>query len=126
MSDQFVSKIGNQYVVTVCYVADTGEVESASFCTHHGFYEVVWNLVTVGGGSIATFASEPLKVPEGGDPSTLGNVRTISPTQCAATLDAKGPSVQAIPYSLQITKPGGALIRHDPSIIVSEDPVEIP
>lgn len=126
MTTQFVSKIVNHYVVNVIYLPGTQEVQSASFYTGLGTFQVVWNLVTVGGGPTATFGDQPLKLPDQGPlSSSLDNPLKVSPTQCTATLHAKAPGVQKLGYLLEIMTPAG-VIQHDPSIIVSEDPVEIP
>jgi|HubBroStandDraft_3_1064219.scaffolds.fasta_scaffold07399_2 hypothetical protein len=123
MADQFVTMIGPQYVVSVCCYPETREVISASFGAPAENFEVTWNLMTIGAGPIATFNNPPL---QDTDPGVFQDITLLSPTQFRATVLGSGtPHVQPLRYRLSINS-GGQNLVHDPSIVVSPDPVEIP
>jgi hypothetical protein len=124
----FVTKVGDQYLVTVVYLPASNEIRSASFAVATSQpVEIFWNLVTVGASinqETATFAEEPLVTPDNG----FVNIRSITPTQLVAQLQPPSLKVShALHYVLRIKHPSSPnVLEHDPSIMISEDPIEIP
>ncbi len=124
MADQYVSKIGNLFIVSVCYLGELHELRSASFGAPTGVLAIVWNLMTVGRGAPARFNAQPLECPPAGSCS-LRDIRRISDTQCTAVLEGDTRALQAMPYLIRVDT-GKTTLVHDPTIVVSPDPVEIP
>ncbi len=125
MTDQYVSKVGALYIVSVCYDGELGELRSASFGAPAGVIRIVWNLMTVAGEQ-ATFNETPLECASTGA-CNLINIQRLSPTQCSAILMGNTKVLQPLPYLIRVDLMSTATtLVHDPTIVVSPDPVEIP
>jgi hypothetical protein len=124
MADQFVSKIGNTYIVSVRYQSETLSLMSASFGSATGAWQMVWNLMNMGEDAPAVFDQVPIEC-KGSGSCSLKDIRRINDTQCSAVLSGKTDVLQPVHYVIRV-KVGAQLLTHDPTIVVSPDPVEIP
>jgi hypothetical protein len=125
-SDQYVSKVGSMFVVTVVYDRDLDAVRTSSFGMTAMDAEITWNLISPGPGAPATLGDPPIRSVSPNDLVELFDLKRVSDTQATATLHIKGVGVVQAIYEVMVVSPAGRQLKHDPSIIVSHDPVEIP
>jgi hypothetical protein len=125
-SDQYVSKVGSTFVVTVVYDRDLDAIRTSSFGMTAMDAEVTWNLMSPGPGAPAKLGDPPIVSVSPQEMVELVNLQRVSDTQASATLHINGLGVVQAIYEVMVVSPSGRLIKHDPSIIVSHDPVEIP
>lgn len=124
MADQYVSKIGTTYIVSACFQTETATLTSASFGSLTGAWQVVWNLINLGEDAAAVFDQEPIQC-NGSGSCSLKDIVRVNDSQCTAVLSGETESLQPLHYFLRV-RIGGVLVTHDPTIVVSPDPVEIP
>lgn len=129
MSQHFVSRFGNQFVSSVSFNGATSTVTAASFVAQPGHtYQVIWNLVGDSGTSLdATFADPPVISAS----QLMTGVKRLSDTQATAQVTSDPGARVMINYTLRIAPLlhnglEAAVISDDPSIILVEDPIEIP
>lgn len=108
------------------------------FVVPKGTWRIIWNLVTIfepesPQSEYATFPEEnPINPAPGSDPH-FTNPEPISDTQWAVSITVGDEEALArpIPYLIDFLYSGESfnsrkLIRHDPTIVVSKDPIEPP
>ncbi len=132
MSSPEYSVFSDTYVIPVIvHPPVLGNPEAKVYCPTFilpkGLSRIVWNLVTLGP-RVAVFAEEGISELLDG-PYKLTDSAAVSPTQWTAHLRHDCPQLfDGIAYRINFhfTDDTENLYQHDPTIVVSRDPIEPP